>query len=90
MVRYLGGLLTESFLVLQVLCCAFTGGNVSRPMFAAFVSLSFAFLHIRVWPYRRQETNFHKAVSDFTICFVSPHTQFTLVRQGVSDSNALW
>ena len=29
-----------------------------------------AFVHIRVWPYRRQETNFHKAVSDFTICFV--------------------
>lgn len=53
-----------------VLCCAFTGGAVSRPMFAAFVSLAFAFLHIRVWPYRRQETNIHKAISDFTICFV--------------------
>ena len=37
-----------------VLCCAFTGGNVSRPMFAAFVSLSFGFLHIR---YLRLDTN---------------------------------
>ena len=53
-----------------VLCCAFEGGTVSRPMFAAFVSLGFAFLHLRVWPYRRKETNYHKAISDFTICFV--------------------
>jgi hypothetical protein len=43
---------------------------VSRPMFAAFVSLGFAFVHIRVWPYRRSETNIHKSVSDFTISFV--------------------
>eukprot|EP01043_Picozoa_sp_COSAG02_P089539 COSAG02_NODE_26506_length_631_cov_1.067669_1_plen_193_part_10 len=43
---------------------------MSRPMFAAFVSLGFAFAHIRVWPYRRSETNIHKAITDFTICFV--------------------
>eukprot|EP01045_Picozoa_sp_COSAG04_P003515 COSAG04_NODE_144_length_22941_cov_54.823614_1_plen_1624_part_10 len=55
---------------LLVLCCAFLPSAVARPMFAAFVSLGFAFLHIRVWPYRRQETNVHKMITDFTICFV--------------------
>ena len=55
---------------LLVLCCAFLPSDVARPMFAAFVSLGFAFLHIRVWPYRRQETNVHKMITDFTICFV--------------------
>ena len=38
---------------LLVLCCAFLPSAVARPMFAAFVSLGFAFLHIRIWPYRR-------------------------------------
>jgi hypothetical protein len=67
----------DFFRKILVLCCAFVGGSdttsasaVSRPMFAAFVSLMFAFMHIRVWPYRRKETNIHKMISDFTICFV--------------------
>eukprot|EP01048_Picozoa_sp_COSAG05_P008679 COSAG05_NODE_673_length_7989_cov_2.973638_6_plen_111_part_00 len=48
-----------------ILCCAFAGTEVSKPMFAAFVSLMFAFLHIRAWPYQAYETNVHKALSDF-------------------------
>ncbi len=42
-------------------------GLLTRPDIAFAM---FAFMHIRVWPYRRKETNIHKMISDFTICFV--------------------
>ena len=55
-----------------ILCCAWLGNSssVARPVYAALVSLGFSFVQIRVWPYRRSETNVLKAASDFTIFFV--------------------
>eukprot|EP01048_Picozoa_sp_COSAG05_P015805 COSAG05_NODE_1950_length_3794_cov_1.994317_4_plen_413_part_01 len=55
----------------MILCSAWLGNSssVARPVYAALFSLGFSFVQIRVWPYRRSETNMLKAASDFTIFF---------------------
>jgi hypothetical protein len=54
-----------------ILCCAWVkAGSVARPVYASLICLAFSFSHIRLFPYRRLETNVLKAVSDYTIFFV--------------------
>lgn len=55
-----------------ILSCAWVGeaNSVSRAVCASLVSLMFSFIHIRLWPYRRSETNMLKAVCDYTQFFV--------------------